>query len=574
MKKRSKGWIMNKCAGWLGVLFIAVSASAQVVPQTITLAKGWNAFYLRVDPGVTANDFFAAWPVDHASLYDSASFLRTAQFATDSTVEPALAAAYLAWHRGLDDVSTLKNMAGDRIYVCFASNAYSTMVYGTPCVPRMSWHPASTGQSDTSLNFFGVSMANGATVFPAAYLNGLDTGYTSAQRVAGGDPAAMGLLDATSVRDGMVLAMDAAQISDWAGPLYLSPVGGIDFGADSSLAGFSVRNDASSNRTVSIAYARSQGPNPTIEPPLLELLYKTSSNTWETVPVSMSKSLAAGETWTLVLAIDRAQFGGVVGTKRAGILTVGDASGGSFFLARAPVSAMGGEGATLEKAEWPAGLWLVDMKMDQVSQVKSDTEIEDGVAAGGKMPLRAILHVDSNGDMTLLQRILIATTENTNGTTDVSLHLSDATVPAGSSVMRLSTVDMGVDNLQVAPDSGTFREQAQFSFTVAADDRSNPFRHAYHPDHDGLRWDFATPAPSGDDPSHYVGTVKPETFSVSNVLTFAWSDDAADIAVWDPDETLVGTCRWSLIGLRRQGALHVDGVFTMRRVSTVGALTP
>ena len=114
MKKRSKGWIMNKCAGWLGVLFIAVSASAQVVPQTITLAKGWNAFYLRVDPGVTANDFFAAWPVDHASLYDSASFLRTAQFATDVATEPTPSATYLAWHRGLDDVSSLQHMAGDR----------------------------------------------------------------------------------------------------------------------------------------------------------------------------------------------------------------------------------------------------------------------------------------------------------------------------------------------------------------------------------------------------------------------------------------------------------------------------
>jgi hypothetical protein len=564
---------MKKCAELMGVLFMAASAWGQVAPQTIRLVNGWNAFYLHVDPGMTAIDFFDAWPVGSVSLYDSASFLRTAQYSTDVATEPTLAPAYLVWRRGLDDVSTLKNMAGDRIYVCFASNHFVTTVYGTPCVQRMAWHVATTGASETPLNFFGVSMMNGVSIPTADYLQGLATGYTITNRVVGGNPAQMGLLVATSVKDGAVLVMDSTQIDDWAGPLYLSPVGGVHFGAEGSLAGFSVRNDAPTNRTVSIAYARSQGTNVLLEPPLLEMLFKTSSNTWESVPPVMTKTLAAGETWTLVLAIDRTQFGGVASAKRAGILTVGDLDGGSYFRARAPVSAIGAA-IDPEKEAWPSGLWLVDLRMNQVSQVKSAAEIEDGVASGGTMPLRAILHVDANGDMTLLQRVLIATSVDGDGAAHVALHLSDASVPAGASLMRLSTVDMGVDNLQVAPDSGTFRQQAQFSFVVAAGDRSNPFRHATHPDHDGLRWDFATPAPSGDDPSNYVGTVKPETFSVSNVLSLTWSGDAADIAVWDPAEKLRGTCRWSLDGLRREGTIHVDGTFTMQRISTVGALAP
>lgn len=108
----------------------------------------------------------------------------------------------------------------------------------------------------------------------------------------------------------------------------------------------------------------------------------------------------------------------------------------------------------------------------------------------------------------------------------------------------------------------------------AAGDRSNPFRHAYHPDHDGLLWDFSTPAPSGDVWSNYVSTVKPETFSVSNVLTLTWSDDASAIAIWDPSNKLEGTCRWSLTGLRRQAAINVDGTFVMQRVCTAGAIIP
>ncbi len=564
---------MKKYIIMMGLLFMAVTTKAQVISQTINLVAGWNAFYLHVDPGTTANAFFAAWPVDDVSLYDSASFLRTAQYSTDVSTEPTLSAAYLVWHRDLDDVSTLKNMAGDRIYVCFASAPYVSTVYGTPCVQRMAWRQATVGLSETSLNFFGVSMSEGTSISTADYLKGLTNGYTSVQRITGGNPAKMGLLDAGTVKDGAVLVMDSTKIDDWAGPLYLSPLGGVNFGEEFSMADFSIRNDASSNRTVSIAYRRSQGPNVVLEPPLLKMLYKTSSNTWESVPSVMTKTLDAGETWALVLAIDRAQFSGVAGAKRAGLLTVSDMDGGSYFRARVPVSAISAEIDPLEKAAWPAGLWLADLKMNQVSQVISYTNIIS-VASGGTMALRAILHVDSNGDMMLLQRVLIATSIDGDGAAHVALHLSDAAIPSGASVMRLSTVDMGVDNLQVAHDSGTFRQQAEFSFVVAAGDRSNPFRHAYHPDHDGLRWDFTTSAPAGDNPTNYVGTVKPETFSVSNVLSFAWSGDAADIAVWDSSEKLRGTCRWSLTGLRREVTIHADGSFTMQRISTVGALTP
>lgn len=71
-----------------------------------------------------------------------------------------------------------------------------------------------------------------------------------------------------------------------------------------------------------------------------------------------------------------------------------------------------------------------------------------------------------------------------------------------------------------------------------------------------------------------VGTVKPETFSVSNVLTLTWSDDASTLAIWDPSNKLEGTCRWSLTGLRRQSAINVDGTFVMQRVCTAGAIIP
>ena len=565
---------MKKYIALFGCLLIARAVVAQMAPQTINLAQGWNAIYLRVTPGLNADAFFAAWPVDHVSLYDSGSFLRTAQFATDTATEPVLEAPYLIWHRGHPDISSLKQVIGDRVYVCKAAAAYSATVYGRPCVQRMAWHPASAGGGETSLNFFGVTLESGVSVNPAHYLAGLDTGYTLHQAVAGGNPAAMGLVPATAIQDGSVLVMDAAQISNWSGPLFLAPVGGLDFGDRASLDEFKVRNDTPTPRAVSISYARAQSPAGVTNPPLLELLYQTPSNTWANLPPSLTNTLAPQQTWTLRLAVDREQFHGVVGAPRAGILTVRDVNGGSRYCARVPVAAVGGYGATVAQADWPAGLWLADIKMNRVTQYITDTASADNIPAGGPLHLRAILHVDLDGNIKLLQHVLLATVEDADSAT-VSLHLSAASIPPGATVSRLSTVDMGVDTPVVAAAAGaTFPQSAQFHFVVSDQDRSNPFRHAYHPEHDGLQWDFTTPAPSGDDFHNYVGTIKPELFSVSNVVTFTWTDHAAGILAWTPEESLQGACRWELHGLRRQGPIRVDGTFTMRLISTVGALTP
>jgi len=95
----------------------------------------------------------------------------------------------------------------------------------------------------------------------------------------------------------------------------------------------------------------------------------------------------------------------------------------------------------------------------------------------------------------------------------------------------------------------------------------NPFRHAKHPDHDGLDWDFKDTLASGDNFTNYVAAVKPELFSISNRLEFAW--DAHAGAAWNPTETLTGDCTWYLYGLRYEhgGVIKTGGTFTMKRVS-------
>jgi hypothetical protein len=78
--------------------------------------------------------------------------------------------------------------------------------------------------------------------------------------------------------------------------------------------------------------------------------------------------------------------------------------------------------------------------------------------------------------------------------------------------------------------------------------------------------DFKTPAPSGDDVNNYVGSVKPELFSIGGRVEFEFAESAA--TAWTPVEKLSGTCKWSYTGVRRDGPVVAEGTFTMQRVST------
>jgi len=113
--------------------------------------------------------------------------------------------------------------------------------------------------------------------------------------------------------------------------------------------------------------------------------------------------------------------------------------------------------------------------------------------------------------------------------------------------------------------NGAFGTQATFGFTARENSRVNPFRHAFHPSHDGYTWDFTTPTPSGDDFRNYVATVKPETFSVINRITFIW--DPSTGSRWTPAETLTGSLVWEFDGIRHEGTIRASGTFTMKRIS-------
>ena len=142
---------------------------------------------------------------------------------------------------------------------------------------------------------------------------------------------------------------------------------------------------------------------------------------------------------------------------------------------------------------------------------------------------------------------------------------------------RLSSVMMSVDTPVVAASAHTtFGDQLQFAWTVDAKARDNPFRHAWHPDHDGKKADYSGDAPSGDDFGNYAQPVKPELWSISNRLDFSWHEDGIGAKPvhfpYNADETTSGVVTWEVTGLTARGPIKSVGTFTLRRVFNAAEL--
>ena len=559
-----------------GACAMAANADSVKASQSIQLTPGWNAVYLTVAPTNTPDALFADWPVDFVAAYDQAAFLETKQYSASNTTEGVQKSGYRIWHRGDPGATSLHGLAANTIYLCFATNAMekAKTVYGVPRAPRISWHASA---ADGTRNLVGLSVWQETAI--SNYFAGVDAGCSEYKQFYGKD-AAQPKQGRCSVGEklgmGNVLVVDATKASDWSGALYVSPMTGIDFGTNATLAALSVRNDGATSRTVRVSLATGAGEKP---PDLLQGLKIKDTSTvlasgasWTdfTTSAPFEKKIDAGETLTLSLALDRTNTNftkKVAGTYCGGLLEITDVDGGSNMRVVVPVEATSDGGASAKTA-WPAGVWILSAELNEASYVNAATKGSAGitnVAAGGTMKVRLPMAVDGKGKMTLLQRLWYG--YDSNGVMRV-IAGSPASDVALYSARRISTAFLPTDQVEIEADGdSTFGKVAEFSFTVGERSNVNPMRHALHPNHDGLDFDFSKPSPSGDVLDNYLGSVKPETFSITNTVQLTWTAGEGG-AAWSPEETLTGVLKWAFGGLRHEGTIQAQGPFVMKRISS------
>ena len=568
----------RRALAWMAASLAAAAASAEVaVRQDITLRRGWNAVYMEVAPSAPLDDVFADWPVNSVGFYDPASFLATRQFSRDWDSQGLSMNPVAMWHRGIPEASQMKSVPAGTVCLVFNTNATATVVsaVGVPAAPRMTWHVTDTNEV---YNFVGFSLQPGAKIAPSDYFEGFDGDFLKSGffmfsgNYEDRSPSITQIFSSTKVSDGDVLLVASDVQSDWSGVLNVSPMGGLDLGSESSKATLSIRNDGEEARTVAVVMETSSSYGDVLLPRtavhIRDAAVAITNAAWSAVggegsPIA-SKNLAAGETWKLEFGIDRSPFDSEVkGRSFGALLRVTDVDGASKMRVEVPLV---GEtsGGTAASRTWPGGLWVADVEFNRIIAPDKTTETE----TGGTVKLRLPIHVDSHGTVRLLQRVVTAGEVAADGTYSYYLYAGTAAVPATARVtMRISAVCLPTEIPVVESTGGTFSaDGVKFAFTVAGGGATSLLRHPLHPQHDGLRWDFKTPAPDGDVFANYKGNVKPETFSVGNEISLSF-DLSGGEAAWNPEQTKSGKCRWTLTNLMRQGPVTLVGDMTVRRVS-------
>ena len=563
------------------VLFLLISCrflmALPLERQEFSLVYGWNAIYMQVQPQKPVEEVFADWPVKSVGFYDPSSFLSTRQFSAEWDSGNLMLPPIMMWHRDYPEATEIKYIPSGSVCILFSTNSIKTTVSvtGVPAAPRQTWHITDTNEV---YNFVGFSLQKGQRVTPQDYLEGflenVQQGgfFKLSGRNEQKSPTLMSLYQSDTFSDGDVLLAASRIQSNWSGVLNVSPMNGLNFGTDLVQQTLAIRNDGTAPRTVAIDIVDGiLETGQKLRPSYLHTRdadVALTNAVWASCAAGQTrlaqKFLASGETWRFQIGLDRKALAGYQrGISLGAILRITDVDGKSKM--RVDVSMIAETSGDVDASQWPAGLWVADVAFNQIKSPGDTHETE----TGGEMKVRLPIHIDANGTARLLQRVVVAGETNEDGVFDYRLYAGSAAIPqSAKTVMRISAVTLPTET-PVIVGQGGFSDKAVFEFTVSSGGSTSLLRHPLHPRHDGLDWDFKTAAPSGNNINNYKYDKKPETFSVQNKIELNLDMNGGE-ASWNPEKTKNGTVKWTLNGLRNEGAITISGKMTLKHVSPKG----
>lgn len=177
-------------------------------------------------------------------------------------------------------------------------------------------------------------------------------------------------------------------------------------------------------------------------------------------------------------------------------------------------------------------------------------------------PFRVLLHVDDAGVARLLPQVFMGRLASPPNDIGLCTRETNLLASAKAEAARLVAVHLPLD-APITAGSGNVALGSSLvrTITLPFDDRTNPFVHKYHPDHDNKNARFE-PAAEG---------VESYTVTRSCTFNFAPTPPAGAGTIGWGSSVLGGTYAETLTGLHKN-PLTVTGTFELRRVSEIGTL--
>lgn len=591
------------------VLTLSVSSSfGQWITQTITLNPGWNAVFLDIQPANPDSDaLFAGIPVESVwawnRRYSSVQFIQDASQLVPGVPDWLI---YFPADHPARSTRNLFSLQGAKPYLVKLKAGATTTTWnisGQPIVRTPNWLP-------DSYNFVGFPLGSGSTPTFQDFFSGsaAHTGQGIYRLNSAGQWIPVSSPGTTAMKAGEGFWIYCKGASTFSGPLQvaLARRDGLLYGDVETEETLHLVNNSSSARTFSVQELSSLAPPGNTFPLLagsVPLSYYNIDATnglfgWIGLPTSLQRAnLQPGQDWVLRLEVNRNQMAPFVppatnnGVLYQSVLQISDNTGVRLLV---PVSSEGliSYGATAAVRHKSGsgtnaytGLWVGSASINNVSQPANPTSPTLPLATGSPFQFRLLIHLDNTGNARLLQKVLQMFKTGTlkpdpaNPTnnivdqpghyvlvTDDSLisQFTGATLRDSEPVARrLSSEVFGFPQPILLTPSGSF---GSGSFTCQVnldyDDRLNPFKHLYHPQHDNLDDRFQNKLPEGV-----------ESFTVSRQIELDFtSQDPENLTLsgWGDDQ-LGGIYKETVTGLHNQ-PIYIAGTFRITRASTIGAL--
>jgi hypothetical protein len=515
---------------------------------------------------------------------------------------------YLPPTHPLADRSNLYAIEGGRPYLVRLADGSAPVpwsVRGRPVVPRPSW-------ITDSLNFFGFNVSglgpSFADLFDGSVAHANNPVY---QLSEAGRWMQVTTPYTTRQQSGEAIWVRATTASEWSGPIraVLEQTGRLDFGRALQEQTVRFRNESARTQIYSVRLLASEPPPGTSEPALagdvaMDYWFYDPSSTdagWAAFSGTVnSPALNPGQELVLRLAVRRRDMPPVPvpadfsSAAYQSVLEVVSSPGNSRLLI--PVTCEGLDDASLTSVApagsgplarmgpgdevTHAGLWVGNAVINQVGHPSSGSDAPEDAATEFGFPL--LVHVDSAGQAHLLQQVVEMWKDGTYKpdpedssklvvdqpgryvlVTDRSLLSSfqGSTLRDGRRVgRRFSSAAFAFSEpIDLSGGGGFLAGQFACTVTLDFDDPLNPFKHAFHPDHNNLDERFETQVA--------------EAFTVSRTLQLQFSatdPDGLAIPGWGDDQ-VGGAYEETITGLLSE-PVKIAGIFRLQRVSFVSVL--
>lgn len=536
-------------------LLFLLCLGAQAATQTVVLKPGWNSVWVNVTPADPAPAaVFAGIPVAQTWCY----------FPKERPVEYIENPESGLWNRDAWSVyipsgpqaflTNLHAVQAHRPYLIKleGTNDVTLTINGEVAHRPLQWRPRSFNLVGFPVDPVVGGGGAGSFFFNDAVLkNAAKFRLDSAGRWTA-------MLPSDVIRKGEAYWIYANAATDFNGPMAVS--GNTDFGFVRERATVEVKN--LSSWPVATRIEVSGGF------PLVRKTFDSAGKiVWEPLG-SLHPTLAAGETLTLDLGVQRQH----VTTSLDDVLTI---SGGGaridlpLHVATPPAAALGGG---------HAGLWVGHVTLKQVAEINTDPATAKPTPA--EMSFRIILHVDAAGQVRLLKSVTALWKDGT-AVTGVAqspgqhvLITDDARIPdfKGATLRdgrpfghRISSIGYDHPGHEHAV-TGTFGTSLSTQLVIAKDSPTHPYRHKFHPDHDGLDPQYR-PLPAG------ITADQEETWGITRAWQFTFQPETNDGSPGAGYDRASGIFQEILSGMTRLPIL-MKGTFELNRVTPVAKLNP